>query len=136
GAELGERLRPDAAVAELEVGVARVAGDRAPVTRIAHAVDHRAVAAGGLAETAAMLAGAVRAQCPVDERGQTPGPVVGVRAGRAGVDVLLAAEGREAVWEHHDAGRHAPLLDPPREALGQVLLKVLPVGVRPARARI
>jgi len=43
-------------VDEVEVGVAGVVGDGRPSTAVFHAVDDRAVAAGGFAEAAAVVA--------------------------------------------------------------------------------
>ncbi len=54
-------------VDEIEIGVARMVGDRAPVLRVFHPVDDRAVAARRLAEAAAMLARGERAELAVDE---------------------------------------------------------------------
>src|SRR3954471_1900584 len=55
-AELVQRVRPVVEVAELEIRIARMVGDRAPVLRVLHAEHDRAVTAGGFAEAAAMLA--------------------------------------------------------------------------------
>src|SRR5690606_14837946 len=71
-------FRPDAAVAELEIGVAGVAGDGPPPAGITHTVDQRAVAAGGLAEAAPVIALAPGVELAVDERDQLPGQVVRV----------------------------------------------------------
>src|SRR5487761_2749577 len=49
-----ERIRPVVPVDEIEVRVARMIGDRAPVLGVLHAVDDRAVTAGRLAEAAAV----------------------------------------------------------------------------------
>ena len=130
--ELGqrvERVRPVGAVDEIEVGVARVVGDRAPVLRILHAVDDRAVAARALAEAAAMLARGEGAELGVDQGNELLREVVGVAADRRRVDVLVAAERGEAVGKDEDRRRHLLLLDQPRGALGHVLGVAAPSGV-------
>ena len=53
--ELVEGVRPVRAVHPVEIRVARMARDRAPVLGVQHAVHDRAVAAGRLAEAAAMV---------------------------------------------------------------------------------
>src|SRR5688500_8752065 len=65
--ELVQGVRPVVPVDEVEVRVARMAGDRAPVLRVLHAVEDRAVAARGLAEAAAMLPVCVGAELAIDE---------------------------------------------------------------------
>ena len=92
--ELVQRARPVGEIAEVEVRVARMIGDRAPVLRVLHAVDDRAVAAGRLAEAAAMVARGERAELAIDERDDLARQVVGVAADRRRVDVLVAAESR------------------------------------------
>ena len=129
-----ERVRPVAVVDELEVGIARVIGDRTPVPRIAHAVDDRAVSAGGLAEAAAMLARGERAEFAIDEGYDLAHEIVGIAADRAGIDVLVPAQAREAVGHHQDHRAHALIVDQASGALGQVLAERLPVEVRPARS--
>src|SRR6185295_1333501 len=47
-----QRIWPIVPIDEIEIRIARMIGDRSPVLRVFHAVDDRAVAAGGLAETA------------------------------------------------------------------------------------
>ena len=133
--QLVERVRPVAAVDEIEVGVAGVIGDGAPVLGVFHAVDDGAVAARGLAETASMLARGQRAELAVDEGDDFPGQVVGIAADGGGVDVLVAAESREAVGKHEDGRSHPALMHQARRALGQVLAEGLPAQVRQARAR-
>src|SRR4029079_6776380 len=90
--ELVQRPRPIEEVAELEVGVARMIADRAPGLGIAHPVDHRAVAAGGLAEHAAMLARRERPELAIDVRHDLARQIVGVAPDGGGVHVLIAAE--------------------------------------------
>src|SRR6185436_236837 len=80
--ELVERVRPVVPVHEAAVRVARMAGDRAPVLRVLHAVDDRAVAARGLAEAAATLPARERAELAVDERNDLAREVVRVVADR------------------------------------------------------
>ena len=139
--ELVQRVRPVVPVDEVEVRVARVVGDRAPVLRVLHAVDDRAVAARRLAEAAAMLARGERAELAVDERDDLARQVVGVAADRRRVDVLVAAERREAVGEHDDRRPHLLLVDEPRGALGHVLAEAAsssvcarPEPVKPTRS--
>ena len=127
-------VRPVVPVDEIEVRVAGVIGDRAPVLRVLHAVDHRAVAAGGLAEAAAVLAARERAELAVDEGDDLARQVVGVVADGGRIDVLVAAERGEAVRKDDDRRTHLSLVDEPRRALGDVVAEGLPVGVRESRA--
>src|SRR5690606_12375317 len=76
--EFVERARQVGVVAELEHRVARVVGDGGPGLGVAHAMDDRAVAAGRLAEAAAMLARGERAELAVDEGDEFARQVVGV----------------------------------------------------------
>src|SRR5690606_20744834 len=107
-----------------------MARDRAPVARVAHAVDQRAVAAGRLAEDPAMVAVGERAELPIDERYQLAREVVGITSDALRVDVLVAAERGEAIGEDDDARSHLALGDEPRGALRHVLVETLPGGVR------
>ena len=132
--ELVQRVRPVVPVDEVEVGVAGMVGDCAPVLRILHAVDDRAVAAGGLAEAAAVLPARERAETAVNEGNDLAREVVGVVSDRGGVHVLVAAERGEAVREDEDRGSHLLLVDEPRGALRDVVAEGLPVGVRKPRA--
>ena len=104
--ELVQRVRPVVPVDEIEVRVAGMIGDGAPVLRVLHAVDDRAVAAGRLAEAAAMLAAGQRAEFAVDERNDLAREVVGVVADRGRVHVLVAAERGEAVGKDEDRRPH------------------------------
>src|SRR6185369_17468561 len=63
-----QRIRPIVPIDEIEIRIARMIGDRAPVLGVLHAVDDRAVAAGRFAEAAAVLAAVQRAELAVDER--------------------------------------------------------------------
>jgi len=54
--EFVQRARPVGEVAEVEVGVAGMVGDGAPVLRVFHAMDDCTVTSRGLAETATMVA--------------------------------------------------------------------------------
>src|SRR5262245_36006882 len=76
--ELVQGIRPVVPVHEVEVRVPRVVGDRAPVAGVLHAVEDGAVAAGRLAEAAAVLARGSRAELAVDERNDLARQVVGV----------------------------------------------------------
>ena len=132
--ELVQGVRPVVPVDEVEVGVAGVVGDGAPVLRVLHAVDDRAVAAGGFAEAAAVLAAGEGAEFAVDEGDDFAREVVGVVADRGGVDVLVAAQRGEAVGEDDDRRPHFLFVDQARGALGHVVAEGLPVGVREAGA--
>ena len=95
--------------------------DRAPVLRVFHAVDDRAVAARGLAEAAAVIARGERAELAIDEGDELARQIIGVIADRRGVDVLVAAERREAIGKNEDRRPHPAIVDQPRGALGHVV---------------
>src|SRR4029077_4363435 len=132
--ELVQRVRPVVPVDEVEIGVAGVIRDCAPVPRVLHGVNDRAVAARGLAEAAAVLARGEGAELAVDERDDLAREVVGVVADRGRVDVLVAAERGEAVGKHDDDRAHLPFMDEPRGTLGDVVAERLPADVREAGA--
>src|SRR6185503_8993404 len=67
-----QRIRPIVPIDEIEIRIARMIGDRAPVLGVLHAVDDRAVAAGRFTEATAVLAAVQRAELAVDERNQLP----------------------------------------------------------------
>jgi hypothetical protein len=133
--ELIERVRPVGAVDEVEIGVARVHGDRAPVAAVLHAVNHGAVAAGRLAEATAVVTVGQRAELGVDERNELARQVVGIVTERTRVHVLIAAERREAIGKHYDERPHLLLVHEPRGALGHVLVEGPPVRVAAAAAQ-
>src|SRR6185436_2703333 len=60
--QLVQRVRPVAPVDEIEIRVAGMIGDGAPVLRVLHSVDDGAVAAGRFTEAAAVLAVRQRAE--------------------------------------------------------------------------
>src|SRR5256885_2375803 len=66
--ELVERIRPVVPVDEVEVRIAGVIGDGAPMLSVFHAMNDRAIAARRFAETAAVIAAAKRAELAIDER--------------------------------------------------------------------
>ncbi len=134
--ELIERIRPVCAIDEVEVGVARVIGNGAPVPGVLHAVNNRAVAARRLAETTAVLARCQGAEFAIDERDQLAGQVVGVAPDRARVDVLVAAERREAIRKHDDARVELPVMNQPGRTFRHILLERAPVRVRLAAAGV
>src|SRR3954453_20152261 len=105
-------------------------GDRTPVPRVLHRVEDRAVAAGGLAEAAAVLARGESAEFAVEEGNDLAREVVGVIPDRRGVDVLVAAEGAEAVGKDEDRRAHLAFTDEARGALGNVVAERLPADVR------
>src|SRR5690606_23907110 len=109
--ELVERARPVGEIAELEVGVAGMAGDRAPVPCVAHAVQHRAIAAGRLAEASAVLARGQRTELAIHQRNDLADQVIGVIADRRRVDVLVAAKAGEAIRQDDDGLSHPALVD-------------------------
>src|SRR4051812_21485860 len=109
-------------------------GDRAPVLRVLHSVEDRAVAAGGLAEAAAVLARGEGVELAVDEGDDLAGEVVGVVTDRGGIDVLVAAERAEAVGKDDDRRAHLAFTDEARGALGKVVAERLPADVREPRA--
>ena len=77
-----------------------------------------------------------RAELAIDERHELARQVVGVaRRSRRRVDVLVAAERREAIGKDDDERAHLALVHEPRRALGHVLVEVAPVRVRRAAAR-
>src|SRR5262249_31190022 len=104
--QLVERVGPVVPIDEIEVRIARMIAVRSAVLRVLQAVDDGAVAAGGLAEAAAVLAARERAELAVDERNELAGDVIGVGAERGGVDVLVTAERGEAVGEDEDRRSH------------------------------
>ena len=134
--KLVQDIGPVAAVQEVEVGVAGVVGDGAPVPGVLHAVHHGAVAAGRLAEAAAVIAGRQGAELLVHERNQLRGQIVGVLAHGRGIDVLVAPERREAVGKHQDARPHLVFVDQSSGPIGHVLRKVSPVGMGLAGAGV
>ncbi len=134
--ELVQRARPIREVAVVEIGVARMIRDGAPVLRVFHAVNHRAVAARRLAEAAAVVARGQRAEFAVDERNQLAGQVVRIRAQRRRVDVLVAAEAIEAIRKHDDARPHPALVHEAGGALRHVFVERPPADVRQARAGV
>src|SRR6266542_5153798 len=77
-----------------------------------------------------MLATRERAELAVDEGNGLAREIVRVIADRGGVDVLVAAERREAVRKHNDRRSHFSLADKPRRALRDVVAERLPVRVR------
>src|SRR5438093_4681136 len=74
--KLVQRVRPIMPVDEIEVRIARVIGDRAPVARVLHAVNDGPVAAGGLAEATPVLACSQGSKLAIDERYQFLGEIV------------------------------------------------------------
>ena len=134
--QLIQGIGPVGAVHEIEVGIAGVIGHRAPVSGVLHAVHDGAVTAGGLAEAAPAVALGQGAQLAVHEGDELAGEVVGVLADGAGIDVLVAPQGGEAVGEHDDGVAHAALVDQPRGPLGDVFVEVAPGGVGGARASV
>ena len=133
--QLVQGVRPVVPVDEVEIRVTRMVGDRAPGRRVLHAVKHRAVAPGGFAEAAAVIARSERAELAVDERHELSRQIVGVAADRARVHVLVAAKRREAIGKNEDRRPHPALVDQSRGALGDVVAEILPRHMRQARAR-
>jgi hypothetical protein len=129
----GVGVGPIVSVHEVEVGVAGVIRDRAPAARVLHAVNDRAVAAGRLAETAAMRTAGQGAELPVDEGNDLTGEVVRVTADRRRVHVLVAAQGSETVGKDEDRRPHLALVDETRRALREIVAERFPVGVRESR---
>src|SRR5439155_1719174 len=97
--QLVQGVRPIVPVDEVEIRVTRMVGDRAPGRGVLHAVKHRAVAPGGFAEAAPVIARSERAELAVDKWHELSRQIVGVAADRARVPVLVAAERREAIGE-------------------------------------
>src|SRR5487761_847930 len=131
--EFVERSGPVGVIAEVEQRITGVVGDGAPVAGVAHAMDDRSVAPRGLAEAAAMVARGERAELAVDEGNQLSGQVIGITPDRTGIDVLVAAHGREAVGEHENRRTHLALGEQARRALGHVLVERPPVQVGESR---
>src|SRR5437870_11412458 len=94
-------------------------GDRAPGRGVLHAVKHRAVAPGGLAEAAPVFARSEGAELAVDKWHELSRQIVGVAADRARVHVVVAAERREAIGENEDRRPHPALVDQSRGAIGR-----------------
>ena len=78
--EFIQRARPIREVAVIEIGIARMIRDGAPIFRVLHAVNHRAVATRRLAEAAAVVARSQRAEFAIDEWHQFLGQVVRIGA--------------------------------------------------------
>src|SRR5258705_13499697 len=97
--------------------------------RILHRVDDRAVAAGGLSEATAVLARGEGAELAIDEGNDLLRQVVGVRADRRRVHVLVAAERGEAIGKHENRGSHLLLVNQSRGAFGYVVAKGFPIRV-------
>src|SRR5690606_18285936 len=123
-AELVERGRPVAGVRDIEVRVARMTRDSAPVARVLHRMNERTVAAGGFTEAPAVAPVLERAEFTVDERNELARQMIGIAADARRVHVLIAAVCREAIRKHEDARRHLARGDQPRGALGHVLVEV------------
>src|ERR1700736_3677156 len=87
--QLIERIGPVMPIHEIEVRVSGVIGDRAPVLRVSHAVDDRAISARRLSEAAAMLAASERPKLAIDKGNDLAREIVRVISGRGGVDVLI-----------------------------------------------
>src|SRR5262249_42454127 len=132
--QLVQRVRPVAPVDEIEIRVAGMVRDGAPVPRVLHSMNDGAVAAGRFAETAAMLAARQRAELAIDERNDLPREIVRVVPDRRRIDVLVTAERGEAVRKDDDRRSHLSLVYEPRGALRHVVAEGLPVGVREARS--
>ena len=133
--ELVERIRPVVPVDEVEVRIAGVIGDGAPMLSVFHAMNDRAIAARRFAEAAAVIAAAKRAELAIDERNELARQVIGVVTDRRGVDVLVTAQRGEAIGKHEDCRSHLAVVNQARNALGHVVGERSPAGVREARAR-
>ncbi len=122
-AEAIERVRDVGDVTELEARIAGVIRERAEDLGVAHAEDDGAVAAGRLAEHRPFA-------CFVsllNEREDLFEEVVLVAAGGGRVDVLVAADAREAVGRDDDRGRAHAAADEPIHAAREVLAEGIDV---------
>ena len=133
--ELVQRVRPVVAVDEIEIRIARVISDGAPVLRVFHPVNDRPVTAGRLAEASAMLPRSKRTEFAVDERNDLARQVIRVVADRRRIDVLVSAKARETIREHDDRGAHLALANQSRRALRHVVAERLPADVSDTGSR-
>ena len=113
---------------QLEAGIARMAGGGGPDIGVAHGVDQGAEAARGFSEDAAP-SGAAAAEPGFDGRQHLADEKVLVVSEDGRIDILVAAETREAIGEGDDDGRHLAFADQAVEPLGDVFGKGLPGGV-------
>ena len=93
-------------VGQLEPGVARVGGERAEHDGVQHAVDHRAVPAGGLAGQRAVVAIGEGVVVVVDEPDDVLRQVGGVASGSRRVEELAAPDGGPRVDVHDQRAGH------------------------------
>jgi hypothetical protein len=129
-----ERARKVGHVTQLEARVSRVIRQRAEHVGPAHAEHDRAVAAGRLAEHAPRAA-RDRRVLRVDERDDLVDQVVLVAAGARAVDVLVAADAREAIRRRDDHRRARPARDQSIEPAIQRLAQRIDVEQMAARPR-
>ncbi len=132
--QLIERVRPVVPIDEIEIRIARMVGDGAPMLRILHAVDDGPVSARRFAEAAAVIARRERAEFAVDERDQLARQVVSIVADGRRIDVLIAAQRGETIRKDEQSRAHFLFMDQSRRALDKILRVRFPVGIRKSGA--
>jgi hypothetical protein len=126
-----QRQRKLGEIGKVKRHVAGMAGNGRPDIRPAHAMGDGAESAGGFAEHASLPRSAA-ANLPLDERYHLIDKKILIAAQGGAVDVLVAAEPREAIGECNHHRTHLSFANQPVEAFRNVFGKGPPIGMRRA----